>query len=52
MEEILDDINLCLDEGYGDKDYNEALKEEGYTLIAKINGYIAYLRKCKQGATE
>ena len=50
LEEILDDINICLDEGYGGKTDNEALKKEGYALIAKINGYMAYLRKCKQGA--
>lgn len=52
VEEILDDINVCLDEGYGEKKYNEELKEDGYFLISKINGYIAYLRKCKQGADE
>ena len=52
VEEILDDINVCLDEGYGAKTYNEGLKADGYALIAKINGYIAYLRKCKQGANE
>jgi len=52
VEEILDDINVCLDEGYGEKTYNEALKEEGYALISRINSYMAYLRKCKQGASE
>ena len=52
VEEILDDINVCLDEGYGEKEYNEELKEEGYFLIEKVNGYIAYLRKCKQGAED
>ena len=50
LEEILDDINICLDEGYGEKTDNEALKKEVYALIAKINGYMATLRKCKQGA--
>jgi hypothetical protein len=30
--------------------YVTALKEAGYELIARINGYIAYLNKCKQGA--
>ena len=49
VEEILDDINICLEEGYGEQAHNEVLKKEGYALIAKINGYIAYLRKCKQG---
>ena len=52
VEEILDDITVCLDEGYGHPDYNTQLKSEGDTLIAKINGYIAYLRKCKQGENE
>jgi four helix bundle protein len=52
VEEILDDINVCLDEGSGEKAYNEGLKADGYVLIAKINGYIAYLRKCKQGINE
>jgi len=52
VEEILDDINVCLDEGYGEKECNENLKKDSYFLIEKINGYIAYLRKCKQGAED
>jgi four helix bundle protein len=50
--EILDDINVCIDEGYGDKSDNEQLKGEGYNLIAKINSHMAYLHKCKQGANQ
>ena len=49
VEEVLDDINVCLDEGYGEKTSNESLKEEAYALITTINSYIAYLRRCKQG---
>ena len=49
VEEILDDINVCLDEGYGSKSDNEQLKGEGYNLVAKINSYIAYLRRTQQG---
>lgn len=49
LSEILDDINTCIDEGYGNLEENKQLKAEGYALIAKINSYIAYLRKCKQG---
>ena len=49
IEEILDDLNICIEENYGDKEENEALKEEGYFIIKKINGYIAYLKKAKQG---
>ena len=47
-EEIIDDLNSCIDENYGDKEENEALKEEGYFIIKKINGYISYLKKAKQ----
>lgn len=50
VDEILDDINICIDEGYGELEFNKQLKAEGYALIAKINSYISYLRKCKQGA--
>ena len=48
VEEVLDDLNVCLDEGYGNALFVSQLREEGYQLIAKINGYIAYLRKSKQ----
>lgn len=48
VAEIIDDLNICIDENYGDKKENEALKEEGYYLIKKINGYISYLKKAKQ----
>src|SRR5262245_37456426 len=50
VEELLDDINICLDERYGDQEYNLQLKQDGYTLISRINGYITYLQQCKQGA--
>ncbi len=51
VEELLDDLNTCLDEGYGSQDQNEQLKQTGYDLIERINSYVAYLRKCKQGVT-
>ena len=31
-EETIDDINRCIDESYGQKDYNEQLKKEAYAL--------------------
>jgi four helix bundle protein len=52
VEETLDDLNLCRDEEYAPPDLIEALKTEGYALIRRINGYVAYLRKCKQGENE
>ena len=47
LEEIIDDLNACLDESYGDKDYLEALKDEGYALLKRLNGYMKYLRERK-----
>jgi four helix bundle protein len=32
-EEIIDDINVCLDEGYGDLEYNQRLKNEAYSCV-------------------
>ena len=48
LEELLDDINICIDEKYFSTDELEALKEEGFNLIHRINGYISYLRKRKR----
>ena len=52
VEEILDDVNVCLDEGHGHTAYNRELKRDGYDLISKMNSYSAYLRKRKQGVAE
>lgn len=46
-EEIIDDINICIDENYYDIEQCKHLKEDGYELVKKINGYIAYLNKQK-----
>ena len=52
LEELIDDLNVCLDEKYIDQDHLIKLKEEGYELLKKINSYIKYLQKCKAGAKE
>ena len=49
LEEILDHINICLDEHYFVSDLLESLKTEGFDLVHRMNGYIVYLRKMKQG---
>ncbi len=49
LEEILDDVNICLDEHYCASDLLESLKTEGFDLVHRMNGYIVYLRKMKQG---
>jgi four helix bundle protein len=48
IDEILDDLNVCLDENYAQPQMIAELKSEAYSLIGRLNGYMAYLRRCKQ----
>jgi len=48
VEEIIDDLNVCLDEKYFDESEIIPLKDESYSLIERINGYISYLKKQKE----
>jgi four helix bundle protein len=50
IDETIDDLNSCIDEDYGDPALVAELKLEAYASIARLNGYIAYLRKSQQGA--
>ena len=47
LEELIDDLNVCIDEKYFQEDKIEKLKVEAYDILKKINGYVAYLRKRK-----
>jgi four helix bundle protein len=47
--ELIDDFNVCLDERYGDTALVEELQNDAQQLIARINSYVAYLRRSKQG---
>ena len=49
VDELIDDLNTCQDEKYGDQRFITELKNEAYDLIRRINGYIVYLKKSKQG---
>ncbi len=49
LDETIDDLNICIDEGYGTIEDVTMLKDEAYELIARINSYIGYLQKSKQG---
>lgn len=49
ISELIDDFFVCLDEGYGEAAVAEQLKGEAEELIARLNSYIAYLRRSKQG---
>jgi len=48
LEELIDDINLCMDEKYIDEKQLKCLKEDSQNLLKKINGYIKYLRNRKK----
>jgi four helix bundle protein len=50
VDEVLDDANVCEDEHYGNAELRAEIKNQGYELIRKINGYILYLRRSKQGS--
>jgi four helix bundle protein len=52
VEEIIDDLNVCLDESYIDETTVVQLKSEAHALLTRINGYISYLRRCQQGDDE
>jgi four helix bundle protein len=52
VDELIDDFYTCEDEAYGDQTLVGQLKCEAYELIRRINGYIAYLQKTKQGGEE
>jgi four helix bundle protein len=52
VDELIDDLNVCSDEEYVDLAVVAELKAEAYMLVHRINGYIAYLRKTKQGGGE
>jgi four helix bundle protein len=48
VEEVIDDLNICIDEEYFPETELENLKSEAYNLIEKINSYISYLKKLKE----
>lgn len=47
LEELIEDIIICLDENYAPEAELKALKAEAYHLVHRMNGYIAYLRNRK-----
>ena len=43
MQELIDDLNVCMDEQYLSDGEIAALKEEGWRVRQLIDGYIRYL---------
>jgi four helix bundle protein len=52
IDEIIDDLNVCTDEGYCDPEFINQLRTDAYSLIGRINGYMSYLRRAKQQEDE
>jgi len=48
LEEIIDDLNVCLDEKYFSHEYINGLKKDGFNLLKELNGYIKYLKHMKE----
>lgn len=51
LQELIDDLNVCLDDNYLPEDDANRLKQEGWRVYQPLNGYIRYLRERKAGAT-
>lgn len=52
LEELVDDLNVCLDENYLGSDEVAALKEKARAVLLLINGYLRYLRKHSESVRE
>jgi four helix bundle protein len=44
LEELVDDLNVCLDENYLSAGQIETLKEQARRLLILLNGYLRHLR--------
>lgn len=44
VNELMDDINTCMDEGYFQPEHLADLRKQAVSVVKPINGYIAYLR--------
>jgi len=44
LEELLDDLNVCIDENYSPVEQIDKLKSDGWRVHRLINGYIRFLR--------
>jgi four helix bundle protein len=47
LQELIDDLNVCMDEQYLSDKEIAALKEEGWRVRQLIDGYVRYLRDQK-----
>jgi four helix bundle protein len=52
LEELVDDLNVCLDENYLFGEEIEKLKEQARGVLILINGYLRHLRSRSTGVRE
>jgi four helix bundle protein len=52
LEELVDDVNVCLDESYLSTEKVGKLKETAQSVLALLNGYLRYLRKRSSAIAE
>lgn len=52
LEELVDDLNVCLDEKYLRADEVANLKEEARTVLLLLNGYLRHLRRHSSSVRE
>jgi four helix bundle protein len=52
LEELVDDLNVCLDEKYLLRDEVTELKQQARGILLLINGYLRYLRNRSAGVRE
>ncbi|MGC9454744.1 MAG: four helix bundle protein [Phycisphaerae bacterium] len=50
VNELMDDINTCMDEGYFQPEHLADLQKQAVSVVKLINGYIGYLRGRMAGA--
>ena len=52
LEETLSHISFCYQTGYVAENVYREMEQDGESLSQLINGYISYLKRSKQGASE
>ena len=52
LEELVDDLNICLDENYLSNEEVAKLKEQARNVLLLINGYLRYLRSRSSSVRE
>src|SRR5438552_15116567 len=52
LEELVDDLNICLDERYLSSEEVAKIKEQARRVLILINGYLRYLRSRSSSVSE